>query len=94
MNYLTATVVAFGAGPQAVPGHHAALRPQQVADVDPMTREVQDARRTVLPGGRGRTVTSAGDEAESSVVGPAQIQQARERLEGIVFRTPRCPPAG
>lgn len=40
VNYLTATVVAFGAGPRAVPGHHAALRPQQVADVDPMTREV------------------------------------------------------
>ena len=36
-------------------------------------------------------MTSAGDEAESSVVGPAQIQQARERLEGIVFRTPAVP---
>ena len=36
-------------------------------------------------------MTSAGDGVELSVVGAAQIQQARERLEGIVFRTPAVP---
>lgn len=37
----TATVVAFGAGPRADVGHHRAVRPQQITQADPMTREVQ-----------------------------------------------------
>lgn len=41
VNYQTATVVAFGAGPRAVVGHHVAVRPRQVAEKDPMTREVR-----------------------------------------------------
>jgi small ligand-binding sensory domain FIST len=40
LNYQTATVVAIGAGPRAVVGHHAAIRPQRIAGLDPMTREV------------------------------------------------------
>lgn len=40
LNYQTATVVAFGAGPSAVVGHHRATRPQRVSGADPMTREV------------------------------------------------------
>jgi small ligand-binding sensory domain FIST len=40
LNYQTATVIAVGAGPRAIPGHRVAVRPQQVAGVDPMTREV------------------------------------------------------
>jgi len=40
LNYQTSTVVAFGAGPRAVPGYHVAVRPQQVESIDPMTREV------------------------------------------------------
>lgn len=40
LNRQSATVVAFGAGPSAVVGHHRAVRPQQVTGVDPMTREV------------------------------------------------------
>lgn len=40
LNYQTATVVAIGAGPRAVVGHHVAVRPQQVTGLDPMTREV------------------------------------------------------
>jgi len=40
LNYQTATVIAFGAGPRAVVGHHTAVRPQQIAEADPMTREV------------------------------------------------------
>lgn len=37
----TATVVAFGAGPRAVVGHHRAVRPRRIAEDDPMTREVR-----------------------------------------------------
>jgi len=40
LNYQTATVIAFGGGPRAMVGHHAAVRPQQIAETDPMTREV------------------------------------------------------
>lgn len=40
LNYQTATVIALGAGPRALPGHHVASRPQQVVGIDPMTREV------------------------------------------------------
>ncbi len=40
LNYQTAAVVAFGAGPRAHVGHHRASRPQQVAGADPLTREV------------------------------------------------------
>ena len=36
----TATLIAFGAGPRAIVGHHVAVRPQQIYESDPMTREV------------------------------------------------------
>ena len=40
MNQQTATVLAFGVGARAQVGHTEASRPQRIADVDPMTREV------------------------------------------------------
>lgn len=40
MNQQTATLVAFGVGARAQVGHTEAARPQQIADMDPMTREV------------------------------------------------------
>lgn len=40
MNAGTATVLALGAGPRANPGHTEVVRPQQVTQTDPMTREV------------------------------------------------------
>lgn len=40
LNRGTATVVAIGAGPRAKARHTQAVRPQQVAEMDPMTREV------------------------------------------------------
>lgn len=40
MNQQTATVIAFGVGARAQVGHTEAARPQQIAEVDPMTREV------------------------------------------------------
>ncbi len=40
MNQQTATVVAFGVGARAQAGHSEAVRPQQISDLDPVTREV------------------------------------------------------
>jgi small ligand-binding sensory domain FIST len=41
LNRGTATVVALGAGARVTPGHSEAIRPQQVVELDPMTREVR-----------------------------------------------------
>jgi small ligand-binding sensory domain FIST len=41
LNRGTATVVALGAGARVTPGHTEAIRPQQVVELDPMTREVR-----------------------------------------------------
>ncbi|MCU0298511.1 MAG: FIST C-terminal domain-containing protein [Candidatus Nanopelagicales bacterium] len=40
LNRQTATVVVFGAGPRAVVGHSQAVRPQRIAEADPVAREV------------------------------------------------------
>ncbi len=40
MNRQTATLLAFGVGARAEAGHTEAARPQQIAETDPMTREV------------------------------------------------------
>jgi small ligand-binding sensory domain FIST len=40
MNQQTATLLAFGVGARAQVGHTEAVRPQQIVDMDPMTREV------------------------------------------------------
>lgn len=40
LNRQTATVVVFGAGPRAVVGHSLAVRPQRIAEADPVAREV------------------------------------------------------